>query len=100
MTMKTEPVHTDSAPAAIGPYSQAMKCGDMLFCSGQFPLDPATMEMVGSDAFWRHWYDEQPPAKGASATTNRMLHKRVPDFIVREPRKLPGNDSKTRLNGQ
>lgn len=44
------PIHTEAAPAAIGPYSQAMRCGDLLFVSGQIPLDPATGEMV-SDAF-------------------------------------------------
>ena len=48
--MTLEPVHTDAAPAAIGPYSQAVKAGDLLFCSGQIPLDPATMEMVGDSA--------------------------------------------------
>ena len=48
--MNLEPVHSDSAPAAIGPYSQAIKAGDLLFCSGQIPLDPASMEMVGEDA--------------------------------------------------
>lgn len=40
---------TDKAPAAIGPYSQAVKCGNMLFCSGQIPLDPATGELVIGD---------------------------------------------------
>lgn len=47
--MKLEILHSDSAPAAIGPYSQAVKCGGMLFCSGQIPLDPATGEMVSGD---------------------------------------------------
>lgn len=41
-----EPVHTDAAPASIGPYSQAVIAGDLVFLSGQIPLDPATMEMV------------------------------------------------------
>jgi len=47
-----EIIKTDKAPAAIGPYSQAVKvpCGTMLFCSGQIPLDPKTMEVVGSTA--------------------------------------------------
>jgi 2-iminobutanoate/2-iminopropanoate deaminase len=45
--MKLAIVSTDTAPAAIGPYSQAVKCGNLLFCSGQIPLDPATGEMVG-----------------------------------------------------
>ncbi len=42
-----EKVSTQNAPAAIGPYSQAIKVGDMLFTSGQIPLDPATGLMVG-----------------------------------------------------
>jgi 2-iminobutanoate/2-iminopropanoate deaminase len=42
-------VSTDQAPAAIGPYSQAVKAGDFVFTAGQIALDPTTMEMVGSD---------------------------------------------------
>jgi 2-iminobutanoate/2-iminopropanoate deaminase len=41
-----EPVSTSAAPAAIGPYSQAIKAGDFLFASGQIPLDPATGTLV------------------------------------------------------
>jgi len=41
-----ETVRTDKAPAAIGPYSQAILSGGFLFCSGQIPLDPATGKMV------------------------------------------------------
>lgn len=37
------------APGAIGPYCHAMQVGDLVFCSGQTPLDPETMEIVGSD---------------------------------------------------
>ncbi len=40
---------TQNAPRAIGPYSQAMICDDLLFCSGQTPIDPQTMELVGND---------------------------------------------------
>lgn len=47
--MKLEILSTDKAPAAIGPYSQAVKCGNILFCSGQIPLDPATGELVAGD---------------------------------------------------
>lgn len=47
--MKLEIISTDKAPAAIGPYSQAVKAGNLLFCSGQIPLDPATGEVVAGD---------------------------------------------------
>ena len=40
-------IHTDHAPAAIGPYSQAIVTDGWVFCSGQIPLDPDTMELVG-----------------------------------------------------
>ena len=40
-------VSTPNAPAAIGPYSQAIICGDMVYPSGQIPLDPATGAVVG-----------------------------------------------------
>lgn len=46
--MNLQIVHSPSAPAAIGPYSQAIRAGNLLFCSGQIALDPATMQMVGS----------------------------------------------------
>ncbi|MGB0515113.1 MAG: RidA family protein [Wenzhouxiangellaceae bacterium] len=48
MTTKT-PIHTDRAPAAIGPYSQAIRAGDTVYLSGQIPLDPATGEIIGGD---------------------------------------------------
>jgi len=50
--MKREAVWTAGAPKAIGPYSQAVRAGGFLFCSGQLPLDPSTGEMVdgGVDA--------------------------------------------------
>ena len=40
---------TDDAPAAIGPYSQAVVVGGFVFCSGQIPLDPTTMELLDGD---------------------------------------------------
>lgn len=44
-----QPIHTPNAPAAIGPYSQAMKAGNLLFVSGQLPIDPATGAFAGED---------------------------------------------------
>lgn len=46
MSKAFEPVQTDAAPAAIGPYSQAVKAGDLVFLSGQIPLVPETMKIV------------------------------------------------------
>jgi 2-iminobutanoate/2-iminopropanoate deaminase len=48
MALRT-PVSTDDAPEAIGPYSQAIRTGSLLFCSGQIPLDPSTGEIVKED---------------------------------------------------
>ena len=42
-------IHTEKAPAAIGPYSQAVKAGNLLFVSGQIPIDPATGAFAGDD---------------------------------------------------
>jgi 2-iminobutanoate/2-iminopropanoate deaminase len=44
-----QPIATKDAPAAIGPYSQAVRAGDLLFLSGQIPLDPATAQLVPGD---------------------------------------------------
>jgi 2-iminobutanoate/2-iminopropanoate deaminase len=46
---KPSGVHTDGAPAAIGPYSQGMVANGFIYTAGQIPLDPATMELVGED---------------------------------------------------
>ena len=48
MALRT-PVSTPDAPEAIGPYSQAIRTGSLLFCSGQIPLDPSTGEVVKED---------------------------------------------------
>jgi len=45
-----EALHAPGAPAAIGPYSHAVRVGDLLFCSGQIPLEPHSGELVGSTA--------------------------------------------------
>ena len=46
--MTKEIIATDRAPKAIGPYSQAIRTGGFIFCSGQIPLDPATGELTGA----------------------------------------------------
>ena len=50
MTGDREIVEAPGAPAAIGPYSHAVRAGGLLFCSGQIPLDPSTGELVGEAA--------------------------------------------------
>ena len=47
--MANKVIHTDSAPKAIGPYSQAIVSGNLVFTSGQIPLDPKTQQMVPGD---------------------------------------------------
>lgn len=44
-----EAIHTDAAPAAAGPYSQAIRTGDLVFTAGQLGIDPATGDLVGPD---------------------------------------------------
>ena len=57
--MPRTPIQTESAPAAIGPYSQATRAGDTVFFSGQIPLDPATGNVVdgGIEAQARRAFD-------------------------------------------
>lgn len=57
--MANEVITTPNAPAAIGPYSQAIKSGDLLFVSGQIPLDPKSKELVEG---------------GIEAQTERVMH--------------------------
>ena len=47
--MKHKKIHTDHAPQAIGPYSQAIQVGNMVYLSGQIPLNPNTMKLVSDD---------------------------------------------------
>jgi len=47
--VEVRPIRTERAPAAIGPYSQAVVAGGMVYTAGQIALDPETMELVGSD---------------------------------------------------
>ena len=48
-TMTRQTIHTNDAPQAIGPYSQAIRAGDTVYLSGQIPLNPTTMELVAGD---------------------------------------------------
>ena len=59
MVSVREIVATEEAPRAIGPYSQAIRAGNLLFCSGQIPIDPATGEFVSG---------------GIAEQTERVLH--------------------------
>ncbi len=47
--MSKQVIHTENAPAAIGPYSQAVRAGNTVYLSGQIPLVPATMEIISDD---------------------------------------------------
>lgn len=47
--MERTPVRTSQAPAAIGPYTQAIRCGQFVYTSGQIALDPMSMELVEED---------------------------------------------------
>ena len=47
--MSNTAIHTDNAPAAIGPYSQAIQAGNTIYVSGQLPIDPATGAFAGED---------------------------------------------------
>jgi reactive intermediate/imine deaminase len=57
--MPRQAIHSDQAPAAIGPYSQAVRCGGTVYLSGQIPLDPATGDLVAGaiDAQARRAFD-------------------------------------------
>jgi reactive intermediate/imine deaminase len=69
MTRKT--IHTDLAPQAIGTYSQAVRCGDTVYLSGQIPLAPQTMELVedGMEAQIRRVFDNLAAVAAAAGGT-------------------------------
>jgi len=69
-------IHSDKAPSAIGTYSQAVRYGDLVFLSGQIPLDPATMELVEGDfkARARRVFDNmQGVVEAAGGSMNQVL---------------------------
>lgn len=61
-------IHTEAAPAAIGTYSQAVRTGHTVYLSGQIPLDPSTMELIGGDidAQIRQVFDNLSAVAGAA----------------------------------
>jgi 2-iminobutanoate/2-iminopropanoate deaminase len=71
MSAAREPVHAPGAPAAIGPYSHAIRHGELLFCSGQIPLDPGSGELVagGVSAQARRCLENLQAVAGAANTT-------------------------------
>ena len=74
---RLETVHTELAPAAIGPYSQAVKCGTLVFCSGQIPLHPATMTIVegGIEQQTRQVFDNLKAVAEAAGTSLQQAIK-------------------------
>ncbi len=66
--MSKQIIHSDDAPAAIGTYSQAIRSGDLVFLSGQIPLDPTSMEIVEGDfeARARRVFDNLKAVAGAA----------------------------------
>ena len=74
--MSKDIIHTDGAPAAIGTYSQAVRTGDLLFMSGQIPLDPATMTLVEgefADRAHRVFQNLQAVAEAAGASLDQAV---------------------------
>jgi reactive intermediate/imine deaminase len=74
--MSKQAIHSDAAPAAIGTYSQAIRTGNLVFLSGQIPLDPATMEVVSGDfeARARRVFDNlKAVTEAAGGTLNQVV---------------------------
>lgn len=74
--MGKQAIHSDNAPAAIGTYSQAIQTGNLVFLSGQIPLDPTTMEFVSGDfeARTRQVFDNlRAVATAAGGDLNRVV---------------------------
>lgn len=74
--MKKQRIHTDHAPQAIGPYSQAIRANDVVYFSGQIPLDPATMTLVGggiNEQAERVFLNMRAVAEAANASLNDIV---------------------------
>lgn len=82
--MEHTQISTSQAPAAIGPYSQAVRCGQLIYTSGQIALDPATGELVSSDVeLQTHQVLRNLEAvlKSAGSSLNQVIKTTV--FLVR-----------------
>ncbi|WP_338253590.1 RidA family protein [Dictyobacter halimunensis] len=82
--MEYTQISTSEAPAAIGPYNQAIRYGQFVYTSGQIPLDPATGEMVGDDVqtqTHRVLQNLQAVLKAAGASLNSVIKTTV--FLTR-----------------
>ena len=77
--MSKQSIHSDNAPAAIGTYSQAIQSGDLVFLSGQIPLDPATMEVVDGD-FETGGIDAELAIAGLFVSKGKNLERFECDF--------------------
>ncbi len=74
--MSKTPINTQSAPAAIGPYSQAIRAGDTVYLSGQIPLDPGSGEVIEGDfvALTERVFDNlEAVAKAAGGTLDDIV---------------------------
>lgn len=78
--MSRQIIHTDAAPAAIGTYSQAVRCGDTVYLSGQIPLDPQTMQLSNAtieDEIHQVFKNLDAVAKAAGGTLNQLAKLNV-----------------------
>jgi reactive intermediate/imine deaminase len=73
--MSKQPVHSDNAPQAIGPYSQAVRCGHTVYLSGQIGLDPVSKQMIeGIDAQTARVFDNlDAVARAVGGTINDVV---------------------------
>ncbi len=78
--MARQIIYTDAAPAAIGSYSQAVRCGDTVYLSGQIPLDPQTMQLNHAsidDEIHQVFRNLEAVARAAGATLNQVAKLNV-----------------------
>ena len=95
--MSKQPIHTPRAPAAIGPYSQAIRAGDTVYLSGQIPLVPASMELVKGDirAQIRQVFDNL--AAVALLGEREQFHCHQVDYAAERIRKMRRSQSDRNL---